>query len=546
MVEPASASPPPHASLRDVELAVRELARLQEETVQTLATLTRLREDVSEAESALGRHGTARLLEANEQLVLSALRSQTDAEITSNALTEMSRTVGFDPLTTLPNRGVLLDRFAQASATAQRHGVRMAMLFLDLDGIKQINDSFGHAAGDHVLQLAALRLEATVRQADTVSRHGGDEFLVLLTEVAQTADAGLIAEKMLAALGASTRIGSQVLRLSASIGISIFPDDGDSAQTLIARADAAMYRAKKEGPGGYAFAGEEPGRERGQRMPPTAFLQRPITVNGTASAEHESQHSRHSQLREANEQLVLAVMSAQDLQAAAERANRLQRESLAFVAHELRNPLTPIRTVGALLGRVAPDEMPRMQAIIERQVAHMTRLVDDLLDLSRVNVGKLRLEHQMVELATIIEQVVDGCRPAMVLRLQRFSFHRPAGPLLVDGDPVRLAQIFSNLLDNASKYTPNGGEISIVADKAAGRIVITVSDTGIGIAPASLLEVFKPFVQDAQAIGFNGIGLGIGLTVVRELVEAHGGSVVAHSGGSGLGSQFVVTLPLAA
>jgi two-component sensor histidine kinase len=159
--------------------------------------------------------------------------------------------------------------------------------------------------------------------------------------------------------------------------------------------------------------------------------------------------------------------------------------------------------------------------------------------------GKLRLAFETVDLASTIDQAVRACRPAMDTRQQQLRVRLPLQALPLRGDPVRLGQVVSNLLDNASKYTPDGGEIALTAVVVDGAIVITVSDSGIGIATEALPRVFEPFVQDARAIGFNGAGLGIGLTVVRELVEGHGGSVVARSAGIGLGSQFVVTLPLA-
>jgi len=251
-----------------------------------------------------------------------------------------------------------------------------------------------------------------------------------------------------------------------------------------------------------------------------------------------------AELQEANEQLVLAALSAQQLLAAAEVARLQQTELLALVAHELRNPLTPIRTAAALMGRVKSEELPRVQAMIERQVAHMARLVSDLLDISRVNTGKLRIEPRLVEMAKVIDEAIDSCRPAMDMRLQHFRVAVPSCALEVHGDPVRLAQVVSNLLDNASKYTPNEGDIKLLVEVVGETIVMTVSDSGIGITAEALPNVFDPFMQDPRAIGFNGIGLGIGLTVARELVEAHGGTVVATSAGSGLGSIFTVTLPL--
>jgi signal transduction histidine kinase len=147
-------------------------------------------------------------------------------------------------------------------------------------------------------------------------------------------------------------------------------------------------------------------------------------------------------------------------------------------------------------------------------------------------------------MADLIDEAVRSCRPAMDARLQHFGVFVPSCALDVDGDPVRLTQVLCNLLGNASKYTQVGGEIGLSVTAAKDVIVMTVSDNGIGITAEALPRVFEPFVQDKHAIGFSGSGLGIGLTVVRELVEAHGGSVVASSAGSGFGSQFVVTLPL--
>jgi len=254
---------------------------------------------------------------------------------------------------------------------------------------------------------------------------------------------------------------------------------------------------------------------------------------------------RRSQLREANEQLVQAALNAQELQAAAEHARRRQTEFIAVLAHELRNPLAPILNAAALLGRLPARELPSVQAVIERQVAHLSRLVGDLLDVSRVATGKLRLDIEWLDLSDTIEQAVHACRPAMDTRRQHLRVGLPSHALRLRGDPLRLAQVVSNLLDNASKYTPVGGRITLSAVVVDAAIVMTVSDTGIGIAPVALPRVFEPFVQDEHAIRFNSAGLGIGLALVRELVEAHGGSVVARSAGTGLGSQFVVTLPLA-
>jgi diguanylate cyclase (GGDEF)-like protein len=517
-------------------MAVQKLARLQEQTQEARAELTHVREEIVQAEQLLGKNRAAQLVEANEQLVLAALKAHTRTSECEEELSVAARLGELDALTELPNRILLHDRFATAIAGARRHGTRLAVLFLDIDNFKDINDTLGHAIGDEVLKLAARRIVSSVRETDTVSRLGGDEFLILLTELTQVADAVRIADTVITALGAPSRLGDHVLRLRASIGISIYPDDGEDMQLLIDQADAAMYRAKRGGFGRFVFHYESPKDEENAQAPVIGALQRPLTLYEASLAEHERQYV---QLREANQQLVMAALNAQELQAASEQAQRRQTEFLAVLAHELRTPLTPIRIAATMMGGKRKDSLPRMQAVIEQQVVHMSRLVSDLLDLSRVNTGKLTLECQILDMTGVIDQAIGACRPAMDTRLQHLSIYVPAGTLWVYGDPTRLAQILINLLDNASKYTPQGGEIEFSAWTEDATLAISISDSGIGVTSEALPNIFEPFVQDTQATGFNRDGLGIGLTVVRELVTAHGGTVAASSKGSGQGSTFL-------
>jgi len=250
------------------------------------------------------------------------------------------------------------------------------------------------------------------------------------------------------------------------------------------------------------------------------------------------------EMREANEQLVIAALSAQHLQAAAEHALEQQRKVLTMVAHELRNPLTPISMIAGRLVRVPSEELPRMQKLIEGQVQHMSRLVEDLLDVARASTGKFHLDNCIVDMVQIIHESIDICTPVMIAHQLHFSAELPECALAVNGDPLRLTQILGNLLGNAAKYTPAGGTVSLAVTAEDGVLEIRIRDTGIGITAQALPFIFEPFVQDAHAVGFNGTGLGIGLTVVRELVEAHGGTVTGNSAGDGKGSEFVVTLPL--
>jgi len=260
---------------------------------------------------------------------------------------------------------------------------------------------------------------------------------------------------------------------------------------------------------------------------------------GKDTVEHEHHYAK---LRDANEKLVLAALDAHHLLDAAELARIRHADVLAVLAHELRTPLTPIRMAASMIDESRLGDLPKMKAIIERQVLHITRLLVDVLEVSRVGVGKLRLTKKTLDIAEILEQAIQTCVPDT--RNQRFHSNLSPAPVMIHGDPVRLAQVFVNLLDNASKYTLRGGEIELAVANTGNALIITVIDSGIGMTTDTLATMFDPFVQDPQAVAFNGEGLGIGLTVVRELVEAHGGHVTATSEGIGEGSQFTVSLPL--
>ena len=524
----------------EVSGAADELAQLQRQTDRERAVLIGLERDVAAAEKRLIGRGESALLEANEQLVLAMLQAHEAADIAAELLKNVARAAEIDRLTELPNRMLLLDRFKVAIANAGRHGVQLALLFVDMNKFKQINDMLGHAMGDEVLKHTARCLSASVRVTDTVSRHGGDEFLVLLTDIHDVSEVVLVAEKIIAALGVPARFGNHVLRLTASIGISLFPGDGNDAYILTDRADAAMYRAKRLGMGGFAFHAQNLVDDKYRDKAALQALLQPAIHFKLASTEPER---RRAERRAADEELIVATQEAQELQAAAELAQQRQTELLAAVAHELRNPIAPLLMVAALISRVKPAELPRLQGMIERQVGRLVRLVDDLVDLARVSTGKLRLVCNVVDLNQVIAAAVEACMPAMDSRRQTFRACLPELPLLLDGDAERLTQVLSNLLDNASKYTPACGKIELVVTRHADTVDIAVIDTGIGITPHALKHVFEPFVQESHAIGFNGDGLGIGLMLVRELIESHGGTVVASSDGTGRGSTFLVTLP---
>jgi diguanylate cyclase (GGDEF)-like protein len=238
----------------------RMLALLTAQTARTRAELVKLRNDVDEAQRDLEKVQlgfiaacNAHVRDANERLIIAALESETKAEIAANEYDELSRSSQRDALTDTPNRTLMQDRLSKAIANAHRRGARIALLFLDIDEFKTINDTRGHAVGDEVVQVVARRLESVVRDADTVSRHGGDEFLILLSDINQASDAALIAEKILVAMAEPMGIQDHQLNISVSLGISIFPEDGENAATLITRADEAMYVSKRAKLGGFKF-----------------------------------------------------------------------------------------------------------------------------------------------------------------------------------------------------------------------------------------------------------------------------------------------------
>jgi PAS domain S-box-containing protein len=229
------------------------------------------------------------------------------------------------------------------------------------------------------------------------------------------------------------------------------------------------------------------------------------------------------------------------------RADRHKDEFLATLAHELRNPLAPIRNSLHLLslsGELS-ESMEPIRGIMERQVNHMVRLIDDLLDLSRIRSGKIELRKTAVEVATLVASAVETSRPIIDAAGHQLAISLPAEPLTLEADPVRISQVISNLLTNAAKYTTRGGQIWLTARQEGREVVIAVRDTGLGIPPDMLPRVFDMFAQVDRTVSHSQGGLGIGLTLTKNLVEMHGGRIRAYSGGPGEGSEFTVWLPLA-
>jgi len=229
-------------------------------------------------------------------------------------------------------------------------------------------------------------------------------------------------------------------------------------------------------------------------------------------------------------------------------ADRRKNRFLATLAHELRNPLAPVRNAVQLL-RLKRNPEPDVgwaHAVIDRQVDHLTRLIEDLMDVSRISYGKLELRKERVTLEDVIAGAIESSRPFIESNRHELVTRLPEQRLYLDADSVRLAQVFMNLLTNAAKYTPPGGTITLVAQREGSDVVVTVSDTGIGLTSDQLPHLFEMFFQTEGELQRAQGGLGIGLALVRHLVELHGGSVTAQSPGRDKGSTFKVRLPLAA
>jgi PAS domain S-box-containing protein len=233
---------------------------------------------------------------------------------------------------------------------------------------------------------------------------------------------------------------------------------------------------------------------------------------------------------------------------ALKQADRSKNEFLATLAHELRNPLAPIRAAVKILQLKTQPTADSQSAldVIDRQTRQMTRLIDDLLDIARITSNKLELRKELIELTEVINAAVETSRPIIDQRGHELIVALPHEPIILDADLVRLAQVISNLLNNAAKYTERGGRIWLSAQQADGSAVVKVADTGIGIAPEALPQIFDMFTQADRVAPATPGGLGIGLTLVKRLVELHGGSITARSDGLGKGSEFEVRLPVRA
>lgn len=272
------------------------------------------------------------------------------------------------------------------------------------------------------------------------------------------------------------------------------------------------------------------------------LLERPLRIAALVSNARAALRARQRQY-----QIRAHLAERERAEQALRDAGRRKDEFLATLAHELRNPLAPISNAAYLMGRVQKEgTLQSAREIIERQVWHLARLVEDLLDVSRISRGKIDLRIGRVDLADVVRNAVETSQPLIDRRRHQLEVHVPADRTLIDIDGTRIAQVIANLLNNAAKYTPRGGSIWLSVSREADHVTIRVRDSGIGIAPDLLDSIFDMFVQADTRLEREIGGLGIGLTLVKHFVEMHGGTVRATSDGPGRGSEFVVTLPVVA
>jgi signal transduction histidine kinase/ActR/RegA family two-component response regulator len=278
---------------------------------------------------------------------------------------------------------------------------------------------------------------------------------------------------------------------------------------------------------------------------------REIAISNRALlAEVTERRRAEQQLQELNDNLDRLVtdrtQALKQLEAELRVADRRKDEFIATLAHELRNPLAPVRNAIHVLQRQSPESSgsQSLRDIIARQVAVMARLIDDLMDVSRINQGRIELQRELVDLSRVIELAVEASRPHIDEGGHTLTLVRPEADILIDADVTRLAQVFVNLLTNAAKYTDRGGRIELAVLRRDSEVEVAVKDNGIGIPAEHMEEVFVMFAQVEAAASRSRGGLGIGLSLVKHLVEMHGGRVEAHSPGLGRGSEFVVSLPL--
>lgn len=294
---------------------------------------------------------------------------------------------------------------------------------------------------------------------------------------------------------------------------------------------------------------------RGYEAGAVDFLQKPLDTDILRSKadvffelyrQRQEVALQRDELRAKTEENARLLKESQLQAEALKEADQRKDEFLALLAHELRNPLAPIRNSLQImrLTNNAADVVEQVRSVMERQLAHMVRLVDDLLDVSRISRGKIELRKEPIELAEVVRGAVETCEPIVRENDHQLTVSLPSEPIQIDADQTRLTQALCNLLSNAARYTENAGQINLSLERQGKEAVISVRDNGIGIPAPMLSRIFEIFTQVDRTLEKSQGGLGIGLTIVKRLVEMHGGTIEARSAGLGQGSEFIVHLPL--
>jgi signal transduction histidine kinase/ActR/RegA family two-component response regulator len=377
------------------------------------------------------------------------------------------------------------------------------------------------------------------------AEQGGEESVLIL---APTAKDGALCRAVLAEAGVDCAVSRDVAELCKGVdrgaGVAVLSEEAlttDGLETLRrtirrqpAWSDFPLLVLTQEG------ADSEVVLRTLETLGNVTLLERPVRVPALVSAVRTALRARRRQYQ-IRDYLSESNRVAESLR----EADRRKDEFLAILAHELRNPLAPLRNAVEAMRRVPNDgeALAWARGIIERQLSQMVRLIDDLLDLSRVSRGRIELRHEDVELASIVNGALEICGPAIEHGGHRLVLELPEEPIALRGDRTRLVQVVCNLLSNAAKYTPSGGRIQLAARRSHAGVEISVRDNGVGIPPDMLRKVFDMFTQVERSLERSQGGLGIGLTLVRRLVQLHGGSVEAKSAGLGQGAEFIVRLP---
>jgi PAS domain S-box-containing protein len=332
------------------------------------------------------------------------------------------------------------------------------------------------------------------------------------------------------------RAGYEMMRLPSGVNLSVTPPPGSTAPFALLREGKEL--STEQLPMQYAAAhGVEVRNAELEHVHPDGAA---FTMYGSAAPLFDAAGKVRGCVA-----AFLDITERKRIEGQLRDADRRKDEFLATLAHELRNPLAPLRNGLELLRRADGDgqRIAEARTVMERQLEQLVHLVDDLLDVSRITRGKVQLRKERVNLADAVRGAVETTRPLIEASAHKLTVTLPAEPLYLDADRTRLAQVFSNLLHNAAKYTEPGGHVWLTAERDGGQVVVSVRDTGIGIAAEHLPRLFEMFSQAAPALERSHGGLGIGLSLVRGLVELHGGRVEAQSGGPGKGSEFTVRLP---